>query len=230
MSDRFLTPSKYLDPEEVKKFRRCLDRTERAGKAQNLILPVRDSVMLHTILGAGLRVSEAANLTLNDLYLQYSESKILVNNSKRGKSRIVNIGLDLKKRLKSYLTWKRKNGQPMTKHDFVFLTRHGTKCSIRSIQDVFSKYLNQADIKKDAGIHSLRHTFAVLLYKSSGNNLRMVQKQLGHASPQTTQIYADVMDSDTQKAVDGMFSTEKSSKKSWVLDTDTNEEEIACCT
>lgn len=51
---------------------------------------------------------------------------------------------------------------------------------------------------KDAGVnttlHSLRHWYATELYRSSGHDLLLVQKNLGHASPTTTQVYADLAD------------------------------------
>ena len=50
-------------------------------------------------------------------------------------------------------------------------------------------------------IHSLRHTYAVRLYKASGYNLRLVQKHLGHSSVTTTQVYADVLDADVDQAL-----------------------------
>ncbi|TFB12615.1 hypothetical protein E3V33_05110 [Candidatus Marinimicrobia bacterium MT.SAG.4] len=55
-------------------------------------------------------------------------------------------------------------------------------------------------------IHSLRHTYATNLYKASGYNLRLVQRQLGHSSPTVTQVYADVMDSDVEEALRNMES------------------------
>ncbi|GAH75377.1 unnamed protein product, partial [marine sediment metagenome] len=56
-------------------------------------------------------------------------------------------------------------------------------------------------LPKRYSIHCLRHTYATRLYKASGYNLRLVQKQLGHSSVSTTQVYADVMDSDVDQAV-----------------------------
>ena len=50
--------------------------------------------------------------------------------------------------------------------------------------------------------HTLRHTYATRLYKSSNNNLRLVQRQLGHVSVATTQVYADIMDEDVDKALE----------------------------
>jgi len=43
-----------------------------------------------------------------------------------------------------------------------------------------------------------------MLYRASRFNLRLVQKQLGHASIRTTQVYADVLSSDALEAVNGL--------------------------
>ena len=74
--------------------------------------------------------------------------------------------------------------------------------SSTAIQKVFKFWAKKAGLLSHYSVHSLRHTYAVRLYKSSGYNLRLVQKQLGHSSISTTQVYADVVDSDAQEAVD----------------------------
>ena len=54
-------------------------------------------------------------------------------------------------------------------------------------------------------IHSARHTVAVHLLRKT-SNLRMVQKQLGHASPATTaNLYADVRFEDMQEGLSGLY-------------------------
>ncbi len=53
--------------------------------------------------------------------------------------------------------------------------------------------------------HDLPHTYASYLYRASGNNLRMVQTQLGHQSIRTTEIHADVLDGETEKAVNPLY-------------------------
>ena len=40
-----------------------------------------------------------------------------------------------------------------------------------------------------ASAHQLRHWFATEVYEKSGNDLRLTQELLGHASPATTAIY-----------------------------------------
>ena len=225
MSGKLLTPQKYLSPEEVACFRKVLDREEKIGFARGLEVPVRDAAILHTILGAGLRVSEAANLKLGHLFLNYGEAEIFIEKSKNDKERVVKIGQDLKKRLKRFLKWKRETGEPINEEDHLFISRFKKPYTTRGIQKRFHVYMDKAGIDKGCGIHSLRHTFGLLLYRSSGHNLRMVQKQLGHSSPVVTQIYADVLETDTHKAVDQMFKTPAAKpQKAWKPDT--NKEEI----
>ena len=69
------------------------------------------------------------------------------------------------------------------------------------IQQVFKKWAKKSGIPSRYSIHSLRHTYATNLYKASGYNLQIVQKQLGHSSPSITQMYADVMNTDVVEAL-----------------------------
>lgn len=52
----------------------------------------------------------------------------------------------------------------------------------------------------DESLHSLRHWHATQLYRST-RDLRLVQDILGHASPQTTSVYADYFRPDATAAV-----------------------------
>ena len=45
---------------------------------------------------------------------------------------------------------------------------------------------------------------AIKLYKASGYNLRMVQKQLGHSSITTTTVYSDVLNKDLEDALENL--------------------------
>ena len=74
-----------------------------------------------------------------------------------------------------------------------------------AIQKVVKKVMKLAGLPSHYSVHSLRHTYATLLYRSSGNNLRLVQQQLGHSSVQTTTVYANVMSEDVEKAVNGII-------------------------
>ena len=205
MSVSFLTPEKYLSPSEINRFRHALQVEQEYAIARKMRTPVRDSAILLTILGAGLRVSEAANLKIGHLFLEQGRSEILIDKSKGGKSRIVKISKSLRATLKSFLSWKTQNGELTDSGSNLFINRKFKPYTTRAIQLRFQKYKEKANIKKICGVHALRHTFGLLLYRSSGYNLRLVQKQLGHSSIITTQIYSDVLDVETEKAVNKMF-------------------------
>jgi integrase len=82
--------------------------------------------------------------------------------------------------------------------------KNGKHISRRTIQRVFERVARRAGISGHS-FHHLRHTYASHLYRASGYNLRLVQKQLGHSSIKTTQVYADVFDEDLTKAVEKLY-------------------------
>ncbi len=63
----------------------------------------------------------------------------------------------------------------------------------------------KAGIALHYSIHCLRHTYACQLYKAGDYNLRLVQKQLGHSRISKSEVYADVMKPDLQKALKRLY-------------------------
>jgi site-specific recombinase XerD len=57
-----------------------------------------------------------------------------------------------------------------------------------TLQRAFRLALNASGIKKQAHIHTLRHSYATHLLEQ-GENLRQIQVNLGHKSPVTTVVY-----------------------------------------
>jgi len=52
------------------------------------------------------------------------------------------------------------------------------------------RILTQAGFADRASVHLFRHTYGCLAYAQTGGNLLFVQRQLGHAHPQITTVYA----------------------------------------
>lgn len=57
--------------------------------------------------------------------------------------------------------------------------------------------MKETYLEKKVTQHALRHTFAKKLYRMT-NDLRKVQKTLGHSSIQTTMIYIHLVDEELE--------------------------------
>ncbi|WP_374955118.1 tyrosine-type recombinase/integrase [Paenibacillus sp. PCH8] len=51
--------------------------------------------------------------------------------------------------------------------------------------NAFQRIIKRAELSEDLRIHSLRHTYAVLMLEA-GADIKFVQEQLGHGSVQIT--------------------------------------------
>lgn len=75
---------------------------------------------------------------------------------------------------------------------WLFEGQQGGKYTARSLQAVFRKAVQDANVNPWATLHTLRHSFATHCLQQV-NNLRQVQEMLGHSSPKTTDIYTHVL-------------------------------------
>ena len=161
------------------------DEIERLLAVFDLDDPIdlRDRTILEMIYACGLRVSECANIDIDDIDL---DSMILRVTGKGDKERIVPFYSRLKELLIDYIYGYRD----LFKKDEValFINKRGGRISTRSIEDILAKRSKQAGLKGNVHPHSLRHSFATHLL-DNGADLRVVQELLGHENLSTTQIY-----------------------------------------
>ncbi len=198
MSNWIISPDKYLTPEETRFLRRICEEAALAARARGIQAPVRDRVIIELALGTGLRVSELANLKIDNLHLKRGQNTLLVKNGKHGRDRVVAFSGRLKAQVLEYLEYRSSHSP------YLFPSERGEKMTPSAIQKVFKRYAKRAGLPPRYSIHSLRHTYATVLYKASGYNLRLVQQQLGHSSPNTTAVYASVVNADLEEAVERM--------------------------
>lgn len=164
---------------------------------------IRDSFIVLLGLATGLRVMEIAGLNCGDICLHEIFPSLLVRGGKGKKKRRVFFNSAFRKRCREYLAWKQSIGESTQADQPLFVSSvTGGHLTTRAIQKVFKKFARKAGLPSHYSIHSLRHTYACFLLKASKWNLRLVQKQLGHAKITTTQIYADVMMPDIKKALE----------------------------
>ena len=199
-----LTLEDFMTPEQVRRLKGAAKKAAEEALRRGKKGPVRDWAILHVALDAGLRASEIAALKVGDLLLEPGQAAIIVRRGKGGKIRTVHIGEPLRRHLLEFLEWKKLVGEPTDPEAYLFLSPRGHPLTRQALWLIFKRYAKMAGLPERFTIHSCRHTYASLLYRASRYNLRLVQKQLGHASIRTTQVYADVLSYDALEAVNGL--------------------------
>lgn len=204
MTRWILTPEKYLKEEEVKRLRQTLEEKSIVAEAKGQKKPIRDWAIVDVALSAGLRASEIGHLTIKDIHIGKGEGALFVQNGKGHKSRLVLIGDKLKRHLKEYLLWKKRVGEFTEPDDYLFVSERSPQMGLSALEKRFKHWIRAAGLKTQYSIHSARHTYGTMLYRAT-KDLRMVQKQLGHSSSQVTEVYADVLNEDVEKAVNALY-------------------------
>ncbi len=149
---------------------------------------LRDRALLELFYSSGLRVSELAGLTLQQVDLENGFLRVF---GKGSKERVVPVGGRAADALSVYLAAGRPRFvRPRTGSQF-FLNRYGTALSRVMLWMIVKKYARRAGLSTNVKPHALRHSFATHLL-TGGADLRSIQEMLGHASISTTQIYTSV--------------------------------------
>lgn len=183
--DSLLTPKipkklpNFLYPEEMARLLKA-PKSDPLGR--------RDLAILEILYSSGIRVTELASLSLNELDLAEGEIRVF---GKGSKERIVLFGSHAVSAVKDYLKTARPELLADKKSAAVFIGRRGTRLTTRQIERLIKYYAKKAGIVKKVTPHTLRHSFATHLL-DGGADLRMVQELLGHVSLSTTQVYTHV--------------------------------------
>lgn len=178
---------KTLTVKEVSKLLNALyDKNNNVKTTFDRFESTRDLFLLDLILSTGMRIGEAAAITLSDITMQ--EHTILIH-GKGCKQRLLYISSqDTWNNLKNWLKLRKDFD---IKNNYVFVNRYHNAITIYSIENIFTKYKNLAGINECATPHYLRHTFATNLL-ANGADLRSVQEILGHSNIATTEIYTEI--------------------------------------
>ncbi len=199
-----LTQEDFMTMAQVRQLKTMARRAADEARKRGRTGPVRDWMILHIALDAGLRVSEIVSLRMGDILLDPSHAAIIVRNGKGGRQRGVDIGQPLREHLREYIEWKEAIGESTAPDAYLVPSPQGGELTRQAVYLMFKRMAARADLPERFTIHSCRHTYASMLYRSSRYNLRLVQKQLGHASIRTTQVYADVLSEDAWEAVNSL--------------------------
>ena len=158
----------------------------------------RNRAILALMLASGLRVGEVTRLKWNDMSL--NTGKLHIKQGKRNKDRILWVGEEIVDQLRAWADRQEADTDAWT--GFMFTTRPGGQVSPRYIQAMVARLRQRCGLRKHITPHTLRHTFATDLLRQT-NNLRLVQKALGHSSIKTTEIYTHIADEELEAALKG---------------------------
>ncbi|MFC2004562.1 tyrosine-type recombinase/integrase [Chloroflexota bacterium] len=170
--------SKIMEPltsQEVKKIARSINKKSYSGE--------RNHAMLVTILDSGLRASEAAGITLDNLNLRDGYIKIT---GKGDKERIVPIGKFVQVELLHYIEKVRPQpyGSDCGK---LFLSRGGKPITVNTVKLVFSRLARSSGVNR-LHAHLCRHTFAIN-YLLNGGDIFSLREILGHTTLEMVNHY-----------------------------------------
>lgn len=159
-------------------------------KIINSIGNIKHKTLLTVVYGAGLRVSEAINLRVEDI--DSARMMLHIRCGKNGKDRYVTLPSVVLEQLRTYWKHCKFTGYlfPSTQNSSGHITRDAALL-------IYKEAKERAGIKKMGGIHALRHAYATHALES-GSDLYTIKQMLGHASLSSTARYLRL----TQKSLE----------------------------
>lgn len=168
----------YMQKDEVLSFIKAINDFEFNPKFQS-----RNRLIIKIILYTGVRIGEALDINLKDIFKEDKFFMIQVR-GKGNKPRVVMVKQSIiSNDLEQWLELRN------CKNTLLFCNKFGKKLTQAYVSRIVEKILLSAGIKKEKnGAHMLRHTFATMLYQKN-HDLILVQESLGHADINTSRIY-----------------------------------------
>jgi integrase/recombinase XerC len=158
----------------------------------------RDAALLELLYATGMRVSEAASLTIDRVDAARRRLRVI---GKGAKERELLFGRPAQAALQAYLAEGRPQlaayGSASTAA--IFLNARGGELTARGARLIVDRWVEATGVAARTSPHTLRHSFATHLLEG-GADLRSVQELLGHANLATTQIYTHLSDAAVRSA------------------------------
>lgn len=161
---------------------------------------LRDTALLEVLYATGMRVSEVASLTLEDLDLSAGTVRC---QGKGNKERVMPLYAEAAQAVAAYLEKGRSallGGD--TEERTLFLNPRGERLTRQGLWLIIKNYARQLGLQDRVTPHTLRHSFATHML-NGGAGLREVQRLLGHANISTTQVYTHITQDRLRQVYDG---------------------------
>jgi integrase/recombinase XerD len=157
------------------------------------VLGLRDRAILTLLYGTGIRASECAGVTEEEIDLEDATVRVT---GKGGHQRTVPLNAQVIEALQAYRQVRGETSPGCT----FFQSRSRKPMTRYAIFERVRTHARRAGIRKSVSPHRLRHTFATHLVKT-GAKLVTIRDLLGHRQITSTQIYLHVTAEDLREAV-----------------------------
>jgi integrase/recombinase XerD len=181
LNDRIIRSDNIIRPKRGRSLPKVFSK-EEIRRILNATHNFKHRLILWMIYSCGLRRSEVLNIRLSDL--DRDRSILHIREGKGKVDRVVPVSDKVWDKLDEYVAAY----APAT---WLFEGQAGGKYSGESVYNLFRTALKRAGIRKEVGVHALRHSYATHLHEN-GLDIRFIQELLGHRNSRTTEIYTHV--------------------------------------
>lgn len=187
---RIISLPKYLNLEQSKKIVKIFT-------LENSMYPLRNNTIIFMFLNTGLRVSELVNLNVKDINLKEKYIRLV---GKGNKERIIYINEATKKQLLKYLAFRFKDNN-IDVNEPLFINHMNKRLGVDGVSNICKNAYKLMGLEKYGyTTHTLRHTFAVLIYHYVKSDIVLLKNLLGHESISSTEIYTHVFNEKVKQA------------------------------
>lgn len=165
-----------LTKEEIEMLLKAPDENSHIG--------IRDKAILEVLYGTGMKVSEIAELKLEDVNTDME----YVNFGHGRSKRIVPMNGYIKDCIEDYMEKGRNLLLKKGESEYLFLNQKGEHFTRQGLWKIIKKYTKAIDLKKNVTPMTLRHSFAIHLIEN-GADLKVVSQILGNLNISSLQVY-----------------------------------------
>lgn len=176
------SPHTALSKGEAKRLLAAVDTSTNKGK--------RDYALLMILIYGGIRRSECAAITLQDITLKQEHYVLTIQSGKGDKARDVPLRPDVFRAIRAYLEATNRSNDSPQSHLFTGFVK-GQKATQRGITDRQIANIVEGYAAR-AGVHATPHDLrasAITFFIDTKAPLVVVQRLVGHSDPKTTERY-----------------------------------------
>lgn len=193
-----ITEEMFLSEQESADLLQHLARREQEADDETCVTASVDRLIVELLMYSGLRNSELCRLRVIDTVVGHGESALHVEGTTK-QDRTIYIPRSVSDLVKRFVKQIRpaclpEGGDPGDLKQPLILNERGKAYDRTALYRRVVRILTEAGLEERASVQLLRHTYGYLAYKRTGGNLLFVQRQLGHAHPMVTAVYAQFVE------------------------------------